>query len=58
MVSVWSLAHSTTLTIHFEKDPYDNIIANTIGNIIVMEGLFQIEVMDRIWKEKWCTIPT
>jgi len=38
--------------------PYDNIIANTIGNAIVMEGTFQIEVIDPIWMKKWCTIPT
>ena len=54
MVSVQPFPHSTTLTI---MTPHDNIIANTIGNAIVMEGPFWDEVIDSIWMKKWCTIP-
>ena len=36
----------------------DNIIANTIGNAIVVEGTFHIEVIDTTWMKKWSTIPT
>ena len=58
VVSVRPLTHSTTLTINLKCTPYDNIIANTIGNAIVMEGTFQIEVIDTTWMKKWSTIPT